>query len=455
MKQKNNMLKKLLFSLFLLTCTIQGQTYVKGTINVSNDIGNWAILYQLEGVKQVYIKNDTIANGVFKIDFPENASKGMYRIFYDMKNEKFVDFIYNNESVELFFDATNPYESLQFSISEENKAYRKYILETNATKQKLDSLQVVYFKTEDEKQKEIIDIQYATTRKNYDRIQSQHERISSDKLANHFIKASRKYYAPSIIRTAQEFLNSEKQHYFDFIDFNDNALIFSTFLSEKVMDYIFYLNISEDIEVQNALYKRAANEVMQKIGNNAYIKSELLTLMLVTFAQAENITLTDYLVDEFYKKLPDEYQNKETLGKIQSSLRLAVGRKAPEITWNENGNMKKLSEFNGSDRYILVFWSTSCPHCLKEIPMLYEYTKDNSGIHVVAIALEDNEKEFNKYALDLANWTHILGLEKWENSIALEYKITSTPTYFVLDATKKIISKPEFLEDVKLFLENE
>ena len=92
---------------------------------------------------------------------------------------------------------------------------------------------------------------------------------------------------------------------------------------------------------------------------------------------------------------------------------------------------------------------------MKEIPILYEYTKDNSEIHVVAIALEDDEKEFNNYTLNSTNWTHILGLEKWENSIAEEYKITSTPSYFVLDATKKIISKPEFLEDVKLFLENE
>lgn len=449
------MLKKLLFSLFLLSCTIQGQTYVKGTINTPNDIGNWAILYQLTGVKQLYVKNDTITNGVFKIDFPANASKGMYRIFYDMKNQAFVDFIYNNENVDLHFDAANPFETLNFAISEENITHYKYINEATAVKRKLDSLQVLYFKIKDEKQQENIGRLYSETRNSYNQIQLKHEKNSAHTLANHFIKVNRKYYAPDIMLTPQEYLNSEKQHYFDFIDFNDSALINSTFLSEKVMDYIFYLNVSEDIDIQKVLYKRAINEVMQKIGDNIYIKSELLTLILVTFAQAENITLVDYLIDEFYNKLPPEYKNSETLNKIQSSVRLVVGKKAPEITWVETGQTKKLSEFNIADRYILVFWSSSCSHCLKEIPKLYAYTKNNSGIHVVAIALEDDETGFNNFTINLSGWTHILGLKKWKNPIALEYEITSTPTYFVLDAAKKIISKPEYFEDVKSFFEKE
>ena len=455
MKQKKKMLKKLLFSLVLLSCTIQGQTYVKGTINTANEIGNYAILYQLKGVKQLYIKNDTITNGAFKIAFPENASKGMYRIFYDMKNQAFVDFIYNNENVALHFDATNPDETLNFSVSEENITYYKYINEATAAKRKLDSLQVLYFKIKDEKQQENMGRLYRETKNSYDQIQLKHEKNSAHTLANHFIKVNRKYYASEIIHTPQEYLNSEKQHYFDFIDFNDSALINSTFLSEKVMDYIFYLNVSEDIEVQKALYKKAITEVMHKIGDNMYVKSELLTLMLVTFAQAENSTLVDYLIDEYYHKLPPEYQNRETLSKIQASVRLAIGKNAPEITWTEKEQTKKLSEFNGYDRYILVFWSTSCPHCLKEIPKLYEYTKDNSGIHVVAVALENDETEFNNFTADLSGWTHILGLKKWENPIALDYEITSTPTYFVLDATKKIISKPEYFEDVKSFFEKE
>ena len=47
----------------------------------------------------------------------------------------------------------------------------------------------------------------------------------------------------------------------------------------------------------------------------------------------------------------------------------------------------------------------------------------------------------------------MLGLNKWENKTARTYNIMSTPSYFVLDVNKKIIAKPDALEDVKAFIE--
>jgi thioredoxin-related protein len=73
---------------------------------------------------------------------------------------------------------------------------------------------------------------------------------------------------------------------------------------------------------------------------------------------------------------------------------------------------------------------------------------------VVAVALEDNKTEFEQFAKKLTRWTHILGLKKWENEIAKEYKINATPTYFILDKDKKIMAKPEHFEDVKVYFEN-
>ena len=69
--------------------------------------------------------------------------------------------------------------------------------------------------------------------------------------------------------------------------------------------------------------------------------------------------------------------------------------------------------------------------------------------------MENEEKGFNKYTSNLGKWTHIVGLKKWENPIAEEYQITATPTYFILDAEKRILSKPEFFIDVKAFFEKE
>ena len=98
------------------------------------------------------------------------------------------------------------------------------------------------------------------------------------------------------------------------------------------------------------------------------------------------------------------------------------------------------------------FWSTSCSHCLNEIPQLYEYVKGNDKIKVVAVALEKDDVDFKKHTANFKNWYNVLGLGKWENSIAKSYDIISTPTYFVLNSDKQIVAKPEFITDVKAYL---
>ena len=445
------MLKNILVVIVLLSFSAQSQTLVKGTLNPPQEY-SWIVLYQLKGAKQLYIKNVTITNGEFSIAIPENASKGMYRLMYSQQNDGFVDFIYNKESVELNFNPENPLESVEFLTSEENNIYQKYLLEYNSQQQTLDSLQVSFFSLQDEIKKTETTNLYKNEFENLEKIQTNYEAISKTYLANHFIKSNKKYYAEHLIDTPQEYLNSEKQHYFDFIDFTDKELLNATFLSEKVIDYVFYLNGSEDAQVQNGLYKESVKEVLQRLGEDANLKSELLTLLLHSFAQIENTVLIDFVIDTYYNKLPETLKDQSFLSQIEEKVTLAVGKTAPEITWKENGIEKKLSELTIAKNYIVVFWSTECSHCLSEIPQLYEFTKDNENIHVIGFNLENDAIEFNNYVPKLQKWTTILGLEKWQNPVAKAYQITSTPTYFVLDANKKIIAKPDYFSDVKAFL---
>ena len=445
------MLKQILFAIVLLSNTVQSQTYVKGTLDPAKDY-SWVVLYQLKGAKQLYIKNTTIENGEFSIDFPQNTPRGMYRLMYNQNNSGFIDFIYNNESVELKFNPERPSKKVEFLISEENKIYHKYMVESAKRQQQLDSLQLSFFKLKDENDKDIASNLYTTYRNNFNEFQKQFEKDTEGKLANHFVKSNNKYYALNIIQSPQEYLNSEKQHYFDFLNFEDEELLNSTLLGEKVIGYVFYLNGSDDTQVQNGLYKNSVQEVLYKIESDS-LKSEILTTLLYIFAQIENTVLIDFVIDNFYNKLPEELKNTTIINEVQEKVKLAVGKIAPEITWVENGATKTLSKLDIAEKYIVVFWSTGCSHCLIEVPELYEYTKDKSTIHVVSFALENDDIDFKKYAAKHVKWTNILGLKKWENTIARSYEITNTPTYFILDKDKRIISKPELIKDVKAFFE--
>jgi len=446
--KKMNMLKKLLFAIVLISFTIQSQTYVKGSLKPINEKYKWVILYQLKGAKQLYVANVDVVNGNFKIDFPEKATPGMYRLAYDLENRGFVDFIYNNENIELEFNPLNPSGTVHILTSEENKTYQLYEVESSIIKHHLDSLQMSVFSIEDA-QKETLNGIYTKTASYYKDFQNYYEKKSTGKLANHFIKSSYKYYAENLIQTPQEYLNSEKQHYFDFINFEDNELMNSTFISRKIVDYVFYLNGSDDVQVQDVLYKRAVQDVMLKIGKNEQLKGELLITLLYTFAQIENSNLVDFMTTSYSDKF-----NETILKDIKSKMKLAVGSIAPDFSWEEKGVTKKLSELTISEKYVLVFWSTSCSHCLVEVPQLYEFIKDFNDVHVIAFALENDEIDFNIHTKDFTKFTNILGLEKWQNKIARMYEIISTPTYFILDKNKRIIVKPEHFNDVKAYFEN-
>lgn len=448
------MLKKLLIAFLFISVGVQSQHSITGIVSPKNDLVTRVILYQLKGSKQVYVSNSKIDNDQFKLEIPQGTEPGMYRLSFSPEVFGFADFLFSQENVSLKFDSRNLDNSVAFLTSEENKTYANYLVETLKVQHKLDSLQIAFFGLKDKKQDKIALDLYVKNLSDYTNIQNQYEEKTEGKLANHFIKATRKYFAPSLFVSPQEYLNSVKQHYFDFTNFDNRALMNASFFGEKAIEYVFYLNVSDDVQVQNALYKNAISEVMQKVGGNNEVKSDILTSLVYAFEQFENMAMAGFVIDEFYSKLPANFIDEALVEEMQSKIKLAIGNKAPEITWEENGVQKKLSELNVADNYILVFWSTTCSHCLQEMPKLYEFSIGNDALHVVAVALEDNKTDFELFVKKLSKWTNILGLKKWENAMAKEYKIELTPTYFILDKDKKFIAKPLDFEDVKAYFEN-
>lgn len=440
--------------MFLIAYTAKSQNIVTGTMISENDEFSWVALYQLTGSKQFFIKSTTLENGKFSIEIPENSPAGMYRLTYKMDNESYVDFIFTNENINLQFNASNPSETIKFFDSKENILFTNYLDQTDEIRQQLNAIQYSFFKSQTEDEKNTAIKLYEILYFKYVESQKQFEENSNHLLANHFIKASKKYYAQNLFENPQEYLNSEKNHFFDFIDFSDDALINSTFISQLVLDYVFYLNFSEDAEVQNILYKNAINEVFENSIENIQLKKDIIITLLNAFAQNENLTMVDFLQENYYNTLPITYKGDAEIDNLFESLALAIGRKAPDFSWEEKGITKNLYGLKNTETYILVFWSTSCSHCIDEVPQLYDYTKNKTNIHVIDIALENDTVEFEKFNELFEKWSNVLGLGKWENDIAQKYKIVSTPTYFILDSDKNIIEKPELLEDVKVYFEN-
>ena len=167
----------------------------------------------------------------------------------------------------------------------------------------------------------------------------------------------------------------------------------------------------------------------------------------------------NYLATNHLIPLAEELKDNNLVIKLTQFKNLSIGNVAPEIEWSTEVNgvqqQHQLSELAISENYILIFWSSSCSHCLEQLPKLKSLiqTLDSTEYKVIAIGLEDNEIKWENEILKYPEFTHIIKLGKWENEVVKTYGLTSTPTYFVLDKDKKFVAKPENLEELKDFLE--
>lgn len=407
-------------------------------------------LYKIKGLQQMYVSNSKSDGNSFKFGFPADSESGIYRLFYDLQKGEFIELLYNKESIKVSFNPSNPDESVYFSASKENKVYQAYTKAISEQQEIVDSLQLAYF---DSSNKKRIKKNYAEEVVKINGLQHSFEELSIGMLASDFIKSNKSYNADYIIEAPELYLQSIQNHFFDSVDFSNVTLRNSSFFIDKVYEFVFYLNDAEDEETYNKIRKEAINVVAGRIGENVDLKSEILSSLVYALAQQQDIVLVNYIKSGHYLKLPEQYQSDRFIDEIDKMLVGAIGTTAPEIVLTKDGRSTTLSELENSDFYIVAFWSTSCSHCLNDIPKLYEYTEKFVGLEVIAVALEDEREDFDKIRISMPNWIHVLGMNKWENEYATSYGINSTPSFFILDKQKQIIAKPEELEDLMSYFQ--
>ncbi|MHB0756408.1 TlpA family protein disulfide reductase [Polaribacter sp. M15] len=455
------MTKKLLSLFLLITSISYGQYTIRGAMSpqIKTD---WVILYRLEGTKQVFVQNTTIqtdsinisgikrAVSSFEIQLPASAKPGAYRATYKLEEAGFVDFFFNKENVSFIFNPEYPQQSIAFLASSENKMYAKYMSDVSEAQQTLDSIQVAVLKNPSLE----VTKAYNTALKKVDSVQTIYAKITEGKYIAPFVKASSRNNPRKLFTSVNAYLDNITNTYFDRLDFSNQTLVNSSFLTNRILDYIFYINYAEDEIEQNELHKTSITTILSKIKDTSY-KRDIIEFLIEQFEESKNLKIIDYLFENHYNKLPNSIQNEKFKEEKQALFAAEIGRIAPDFSWTENGKKFKLSTLNDAETYVLVFWSTSCSHCLREIPELYTYMKTKPNLKVIAFALEKDAFVWENYQKNnLRGWHNVLGLNKWQNETAQTYQVFSTPSYFVLDKNKKIIAKPNEINDVKAFLKD-
>jgi len=450
-------MKRLALFLLLSSTILQAPYNVTGKMNPAID-SDWLILYTIEGARQLFVNNTTMkidsvyingkksAIATFTFALPENTKPGAFRATYRTEGAAFVDFFFNKEDVSFVFNPDYPNETVTFSASRENKIYQEYLNTASPLQQSMDSLQVVSLKDPNAN----VNGLYQQKKIKLDSIHKSYVTQSKGMYVEPFMKATLRKNSTSVFSRVDDYMNHMKSTFFDGIDFANKNLINSSFLTDRMLDYIFYLNYSENQRVQQELYRNATKEVLAKITDLSY-RQNVIEFLTDQFQVARNVEMVDHLLNDYYKKLPQQFQDQKFIEEKLTSLATEIGRMAPNFSWQENGKTIDLKSLADGDQYVLVFYSTTCSHCLREIPQLHTYMQSKPNVKVIAFALENDRIGWDSYIGTLPGWHHVLGLEKWQNKTARTYQVNATPSYFVLNKDKKIIAKPDAINDVKAF----
>src|SRR5690606_24979954 len=214
-------MKHLLFIFFLAPNLFFAQHTLKGTFTPAADF-KAILLYKIEPSKLNYIDNATLKDGSFEMKLDERFKAGMYKLIYALPEEEhFIDIIYNGkEDIEFTF---NLEDHVVYQSSKENKLMASYIHSMAMIQQSLSN----FFSQKSEDYNALESI-FKTQRET----QTNFEGAAIGTIALHFIKAN-KFYIPEKQEDVKTYMNNLEAHFFDYVDFKNEVLQSSNFLSER------------------------------------------------------------------------------------------------------------------------------------------------------------------------------------------------------------------------------
>ena len=432
-------MKKIIFILFILPFIGFSQS-VKGNFSPADEF-TYAFLYEATPQGANYINRGKLdGEGNFVIPIDSTVAPGIYKIVYAVPpEENNFDFIYDGkETVAFNFSYEN---GVEFTESEENKLMTSYLKSMDMVSQTISNY---YSKENTDKEgfnsifKVLKDTQLA------------YEESANGKLVSAFITANRPYI-PVAYEDISTYSKNLKKQYLSHIDFSNYLLQSSSFLVDRITSYVFDIveNPNDDT------YKQHIDDVATAINDNdLIIKTSLLEILWQRFVTLENHDVANYITETYLLELATKTNNKVLAETISSYKNTSIGTKAPEFDIPLDNEKTSLHQLEGAENYLVIFWSSGCGHCLAELPKVKALVASKPNIKVVAFGLEEDNTKWSEEIKNYPDFTHVIGLGKWENPIVKTYGVAATPMYFLLSASKIIMAKPYDYEALEVVLKS-
>lgn len=426
MKESVKAVTKYIFLFLLFPLSVSAQHTITGTFSPAKDF-NFVIIYKIEPDKMVYAVNGKIENGKMALTLNDKFSPGMYRLVYELpEEENNFTFIYNGkEDVNFEFSNNN---GVVFKNGQ-NKIFNDYLKDMERVRKEIgEALDI-----ENPKEKmNALSKQQLEIQKNAE--------SKADELTLKYIQALKPFIQDSFENKAAYNIY-RKTNFFDHFDFKSEQLQASQLPLEQLKKYYHEFVTLEGGNNYRSVIDDLVREIWQTDKN---YQKNLLSAFWQFLYDEKRTNAANYLASQHLIKLAKSQNDTVLASNLERIVNTSIGAKAPNFELKNYDSNKSFHDLNNAEFYLVVFWSTECSHCMTQIPEIYEEIKDipTSKLQVVAVALEIDDTVWKQKSKEFKTFINVLALDDWRDNIVQLYDVQATPTFFVMDKNKEIISRP-------------
>jgi peroxiredoxin len=374
----------------------------------------------------------------------------------------YLDFVFNRESILFSTTVFSLSDSLKILSSKENKGFYEYLKRQDLHEKKMAVFNHVILNYPEK------DNFSRRVSRQFRKMQNRHSNYTENLIKKNetlmFSRIIQIHQPPRIIDNLpeQELFNFTRDHFFENTDFSDTFLLRTPFFPEKTLRYIrLFRDQRFSEEEQEEAYILAVDTIMRKASVNETLYFILAEYMTNGFESLQMNAVSEYIFSQYILGGPCDRTNMPggLREKAEEVRKFLPGMTAPDFQFkSRDGNLMRLVDVD-RDFTLLVFWSTSCPHCTDMMPRLqglYDQMKEinQEYFEIIAIGIENNQLEWESYLdtqkLSFINTSELNG---WDSELAARYNINATPLLFLLDRDKKIVQKPDRFRQLERFLQ--
>jgi thiol-disulfide isomerase/thioredoxin len=434
-------MKKLLFICFFLPQIIISQHNIKGTFSPVEEF-TYAFIYKNSPTGADYIDRAKLkSDGSFIFKTDDEITPGIYKIVYATPPEEnnFNFFYDGKEDVIFTFDLEM---GLTFISSNDNLLWDSYLSDISNI-----NGQISQFYTSENTDKKTIESIF----KNLAETQSSYEKAATNSQVINFIKSNRTYI-PQSYEDINTYSKNLKANYFEHIAFNNPLIQSSDFLSDRVLAYIYATPPTTES------YKQAIDDIVNAIGNDSILKMNLLEPIWSYMLETENDAVANYISDSYLLELAVHNKNELLIEVLEDYKNTAIGHKAVDFEFTYLQDNKPVNttlyQLDTSESYLLIFWSSTCSHCLEKLPKVKALMDKYPNTTVIAYGLESGVRNWKKTITQFPDFLNTYDLANWDSLTVKSYAVQATPSFFVLDKNKTIIAKPNDVDELETYLGN-